>query len=374
MEKMYDDRVVYKKMMIEAKKSYEETKNPEHEKLIARYHNLQLAKKIQLNSAYGALGNEYFRWFSFNNAEAITTSGQLSIRWIENKMNAFMNKMCKTTDVDYVIASDTDSIYVTFEKLIPEKCDELEAVKLIDKFCETKVQDYINKCYDELGNMMGAYQQKMQMKRETIANKGIWKAKKMYILNAWNVEGVQYSEPKLKIQGIEAVRSSTPHACREKIKESLKIIMNKDEPTLQRYVADFKDKFMDMPFVEIAFPRGMRNMKEYNDSSSIYKKGTPIHVKGALLYNYLLKEKGLTNKVQAIQDGDKIKFAYLKLPNPINERVIAVLDELPEEFGLDKYLDRDIQFAKTFLDPLSSITEAIGWNIEKKATLEGFFS
>ena len=374
MEKMYDDRVVYKKMMIEAKKSYEETKNPEHEKLIARYHNLQLAKKIQLNSAYGALGNEHFRWFSFNNAEAITTSGQLSIRWIENKMNAFMNKMCKTTDVDYVIASDTDSIYVTFEKLIPENCNELEAVKLIDKFCESKIQPYMNKSYDELAGMMGAYQQKMQMKRETIANKGIWKAKKMYILNAWNVEGVQYSEPKLKIQGIEAVRSSTPYACREKIKESLKIIMNKDELTLQQYVSDFKDKFMDMPFVEIAFPRGMRNMKEYNDSGSIYKKGTPIHVKGALLYNWMLKEKGMTNKLPPIQDGDKVKFAYLKLPNPINEHVIAVLDELPEEFGLDKYLDRDIQFTKTFLDPLSAITEVIGWQIEKKATLEDFFS
>jgi DNA polymerase elongation subunit (family B) len=373
MEKMYDDRVAYKKMMIEAKKRYEETKNKEDEKLIARYHNLQLAKKIQLNSAYGALGNEHFRWFSFNNAEAITMSGQLSIRWIEKKMNEFMNKACKTEGLDYVIASDTDSIYVTFEKLIPEGADELEAVKLLDKFCETKVQHYINSCYDELAGRMNAYQQKMQMKRETIANKGIWKAKKMYILNAWNVEGVQYNEPKLKIQGIEAVRSSTPYVCREKIKESLKIIMNKDEQTLQNYVANFKEEFMNLPFEQVAFPRGMKNLKEYMDVRGIYKKGTPIHVKGALLYNWYRQQKSLENKLPPIQDGNKIKFAYLKLPNPINEHVIAVPDELPSELGLDKYVDRETQFTKTFLDPLSAITDVIGWNVEKKVTLEDFF-
>ena len=372
MEKMYNDRVVFKKKMLEAKQSYEKTKSNEDEKLIARYHNMQMAKKIQLNSAYGALGNQYFRWFNFNHAEAITTSGQLSIRWIEKKMNEYMNKICKTSGVDFVIASDTDSIYVTFERLIPEGCDELAAVELIDQFCENKVQHFINSCYDELAGIMNAYQQKMQMKRETIANKGIWKAKKMYILNAWNVEGVQYDKPKLKIQGIEAVRSSTPHACRENIKKALTIIMNGDEVNLKAFVEQFKKDFMLLPFEDVAFPRGLKGLAKYKDDSIIYKKGTPIQVKGALIFNNLLRQYKLKN-IPPISEGDKVKFAYLIEPNPIGETVIATADYIPAEFNLDKYINREMQFDKAFLEPLRSITEVIGWQIETKATLEDFF-
>ena len=372
MEKMYDDRVEYKKKMIEAKKRYEQTHAREDEMLIARYHNMQMAKKIQLNSAYGALGNRYFRWFSFNNAEAITMSGQLSIRFIEKKMNEFMNKMCKTKNIDFVIASDTDSIYVTFDRLIPNGSNELEAVKLIDKFCETKIQHYLDKCYDELAGMMNARQQKMQMKRETIANKGIWRGKKMYILNAWNVEGVQYDKPKLKIQGIEAVRSSTPHACRVKIKEALSLIMNHNEADLQKFVSDFRDEFMELPFEQVAFPRGVKGMGKYSSKKEIYIKGTPIQVKGALLFNSLLKSNDIRT-IPPIQDGDKIKFAYLKLPNPIGDTVIATPDELPKEFKLDKYIDRELQFSKSFVEPLRSITEVINWEVEQRATLEDFF-
>jgi len=373
MEKMYNDRVVYKKKMIEAKQSYEKTKSKEDEKLIARFHNMQMAKKIQLNSAYGALGNQYFRWFNFNHAEAITTSGQLSIRWIEKKINIFFNKVCRTNGVDYVIASDTDSIYVTFEKLIPEGSNELEAVKLIDSFCEKKIQPYIDSCYDELAGMMNAYQQKMQMKRETIANKGIWRKKKMYILNAWNVEGVQYDKPKLKMSGIEAVRSSTPNACRESIKTALSIIMNEDEEALHRFVESFRIKFKTLPFSDIAFPRGIKGLKKYKDDRIVYKSGTPIQVKAALLFNRLLWVKDLKN-IPPIMDGDKIKFVYLKVPNPINESVIATPDYLPPEFNLDKYIDYDTQFNKSFIEPLRSITEVIGWEVEKRSTLEDFFS
>lgn len=382
MEKMYNDRVEYKKKMLEAKQKLENTPKDKAEERrligndIARYHNLQLAKKIQLNSAYGALGNEYFRWFSFDMAEAITMSGQLSIRWIENKMNEYLNRVLKTNKVDYVIASDTDSIYVNMEPMVKTlgTDDTLKIVAALDKFCDGPVQKMINSSYQELADYMNAYQQKMFMKRETIADKGIWRGKKMYILNAWNIEGVQYSEPQLKVQGIEAVRSSTPKSCRSSIKESLKIIMNQDEETLQKYIADFKEKFMGLPFEDVAFPRGMKGLNKYKDRSTIYIKGTPIHVKGALLYNDLITRKGLTRKHQLIGDGDKIKFAYLKVPNPINDTVISVLDTLPSELGIDKYIDYDTQFQKCFLDPIKSILEIIGWDVEKKTTLEDFFS
>jgi DNA polymerase elongation subunit (family B) len=374
MEKMYNDRVGYKKKMIEAKKRYEETKSEEDSKLVARYHNMQLAKKIQLNSAYGALGNQYFRWFNHNHAEAITMSGQLSIRWIGDKMNTFMNKTLKTTDIDYVIASDTDSIYVEMNDLVKMagQTDDLKIVDMLDLFIVARIEPYMDKCYQELADMMNAYQQKMFMKRETIANKGIWRGKKMYILNAWNVEGVQYDKPKLKMSGIEAVRSSTPHACRENIKKAFEIVMNGSQSDLIKFVEEFRTKFMGLPFEQVAFPRGVKGMTKYADASTIYRSGTPIQVKGALLFNHMLKIKGVKN-IPPIQDGDKIRFAYLKVPNPVNDTVIATPDELPDEFGLDKYIDRELQFDKSFLEPLRSITSVIGWEAEQRATLEDFF-
>lgn len=382
MEKMYNDRVEYKKKMLEAKKelaALPKDADPEVRRklsnLIAKYHNLQLAKKIQLNSAYGALGNEYFRWFNFDMAEAITMSGQLAIRWIERKFNEYLNRLLKTDKVDYIIASDTDSIYVNLEPLVNmfPTDDMQKKIKALDEFCEKKLQKMINDAYEELATYTQAYQQKMFMKRETIADKGIWKAKKMYILNAWNVEGVQYSEPQLKLQGIEAVRSSTPKACRASIKQALKIIMNEDEATVQAYIAKFKTEFMQLPFEEVAFPRGVKGMDKYADKHTVYAKGTPIHVKGALLYNHMIKKKGLGKKYQEIGDGDKIKFALLKMPNPLHDTVISVLDELPSEFDLQRYVDYDAQFQKSFLEPIKSIMDTIGWDTEKRATLMSFF-
>ena len=377
MERMYNDRTKYKKLMLEAKQRYEKNPNAEDEKLIARYHNYQMAKKIQLNSAYGAMANQFFRWFDFDHAEAITMSGQLSIRWIERKMNEYMNRTLKTQGVDYVIASDTDSIYVEMEALVKhlDTTDELQIVAALDKFCEQKIQPYLDKCYEELAVYMNAYQQKMKMKRETIANKGIWRGKKMYILNAWNVEGVQYSEPKLKLQGIEAVRSSTPKACRENIKKALGIIMNGEQSDLIKFISDFRENFMTLPFEDVAFPRGVKGMWKYNkDKSQIYDKGSPIHVKGALIFNWLLTKNKITS-IPKIQDGDKIRFAYLKVPNPVQESVIAVPDELPNELNfIDKYIDRETQFEKSFLEPLNSITNVIGWTTEQRSTLEDFFA
>ena len=321
------------------------------------------------------MANQYFRWFNYDHAEAITMSGQLSIRWIERKINEYMNKLLKT-DADYVIASDTDSIYVEMDQLVKHlgADDDLTIVKALDTFCEEKVQPYIDKCYEELAEYMNAYQQKMKMKRETIANKGIWRGKKMYILNAWNVEGVQYAKPKLKLQGIEAVRSSTPRACRENIKTALEIIMNGTQSELQKFIEVFKSEFITLPFQDVAFPRGVKGMLKYASSSMIYDKGTPIHVKGSLIFNHILKEKGIKS-IMPISDGDKIKFAYLKMPNPVKDTVIAIPDEIPEELlYIDKYIDREMQFSKSFMEPLKSITEVIGWETEQKSTLEDFFT
>jgi len=378
MEKIYKDRTIYKKKMLAAKQEYEKKKTKELEKEIARYNNIQMARKIQLNSAYGAIGNQYFRYYKLENAEAITLSGQVSIRWIENKMNAYLNKILKTDGVDYVIASDTDSIYLNMGPLVERVFSEREkttegVVSFLDKVCQVELEKYIEGCYQELAEYVNAYDQKMQMKRENIAERGIWTAKKRYILNVWDSEGVRYEEPKLKIMGIEAVKSSTPAPCRKMIKDALKLMMNGSEDDVIDFIDQSRKKFKSMTPEEISFPRTCSNVGKYVSTSNIYQKGTPIHVRGALLYNHYLKQKNLTHKYSLIQDGEKVKFCYLKKPNIIHENIISFIQEFPKELGLDKYVDYELQFDKAFLEPLKIILDAIGWNVEKTVNLELFF-
>jgi DNA polymerase elongation subunit (family B) len=379
MEKMYNERVIFKKKMIEAKKKYEKAKTKDLEKEIARCNNIQMAKKISLNSAYGAIGNQYFRYYKLANAEAITLSGQVAIRWIENKMNSYLNKLLKTEDIDYVIASDTDSIYLNMGPLVEtvykgrEKTTE-SIVSFLDKVAQVELEKYIEGCYQELADYVNAYAQKMQMKRENIADRGIWTAKKRYILNVWNSEGVAYSEPKLKIMGIEAVKSSTPAPCRTMIKDALKLMMNGTEDDVINFIDKSREEFRKLPPEQISFPRSASDVNKYKSSATIYAKGTPIHVRGALLFNHYIKQKNLTNKYSLIQNGEKVKFVYLKKPNTIHENIISFIQDFPRELGLDKYIDYDLQFEKAFLEPLKIILDAIGWNVEKTVNLDLFFS
>jgi DNA polymerase elongation subunit (family B) len=348
-------------------------------KEIARCNNIQMSKKISLNSCYGSLGNAYFRYYKLTNAEAITLSGQVAIRWIENKLNQYLNKLLKTKEVDYVIASDTDSVYLNMGPLVEtvykgrEKTTQ-SVVSFLDKVCQVELEKYIESCYQELADYVNAYDQKMQMKRENIADRGIWTAKKRYILNVWDSEGVRYEEPKLKIMGLEAVKSSTPAPCRQMIKDALKIVMTKTEDDMISFIDSFRKKFNQLPPEEISFPRSISDVDKHRSSSTLYNKGTPIHVRGALLYNHLIKEKKLDKKYARIQNGEKIKFCYLKLPNPIHENVISYIQEFPKELGLDKYVDYDLQFNKAFLEPMKVILDSIGWKVEKTVNLESFFA
>jgi DNA polymerase elongation subunit (family B) len=379
MEKIYKDRTIYKKKMLAAKQEYEKKKTKELEKEIARCNNIQMARKIQLNSAYGAIGNQYFRYYKLANAEAITLSGQVSIRWIENKMNAYLNKILKTDGVDYVIASDTDSIYLNMGPLVEsvykgrEKTTQ-SIVSFLDKVCQVELENHIEGCYQELATYVNAYDQKMQMKRENIAERGIWLAKKRYILNVWDSEGVRYEEPKLKMMGIEAVKSSTPAPCRKMIKDGLKLMMSGTEDEVIEFIDQCRESFKKMPPEEVAFPRTASDVRKYYSSSSIYAPKTPIHIRGALLFNHYVKEKKLTNKYSLINNGEKVKFIFLKKPNIIQENVISFIQDFPKELGLDKYIDYELQFEKSFVDPLKSILDAIGWKMEKTVNLESFFA
>jgi DNA polymerase elongation subunit (family B) len=381
MEEMYEDRKNFKKLMLKAKQDYENEKDPkkkiEIEKLVARYNNLQLAKKVSLNSAYGAMGSKYFRFYDLRQALAITLAGQLSIRWIEGKLNQYLNKILKT-DNDYVIASDTDSIYLNLSSLVgsvfTETSDTKKVIAFMDKVCEDKIQPYIDKSYEELAEYVNAFQQKMQMKREALADKGIWTAKKRYVLNVYNNEGVQYNEPDMKIMGLEVVKSSTPAAVKEKMREVIRLIINSDESTVQDYIEEFHEEFRKLPVEEISFPRSVNGISEYSDSVTMYKKGTPIHVKGAILYNHYLEKFGLDKKYPMIKEGEKLRFTYLKTPNPVKENVISYPLRMPKELELQSYVDYEMQFQKSFIEPIKIILNCIGWDVEKRNTLDSFFS
>ena len=379
MQRIYDDRKIYKGKMLTAKRQNESAPTIQLQKDIARYNNIQMARKIQLNSAYGAIGNQYFRYFNLANAEAITLSGQVSIRWIENKVNEYLNKLLKTEDKDYVIASDTDSIYICLDLLVNSVFDvqnvpKERIVNFLDAACKTKIEPFIDKAYQELATYVNAYEQKMFMKRENIADRGVWTAKKRYILNVWDSEGVRYEKPKLKIMGIEAVKSSTPAPCRQAIRDALKIIMNGTEEDVQTYISKFRKEFESLPVEEVAFPRSCNNLGKFSSPRDIYAKGCPMHVRGSLMYNYYVKKKKLSHKYPLIQEGEKIKFVHLKMPNRIGENVISFFQTLPKELDLHGSIDWDMQFEKSFLSPVKVVLDAIGWTPEKQNTLEFLFA
>jgi len=375
---LYSERVDIKQSMLKAQQELQKAdKNDKQdiyriERDITINENRQMAIKILLNSLYGALGNKYFRFFDQRIAEGITLTGQLTIRWAENAVNQYLNRLLNTA-TDYVIAIDTDSVYVSLDALV-QKFKPTNVTDFLDAVCKDKIEPVLAESYQNMYNILGGIENKMVMGREVIADVGIWTAKKRYILNVQDNEGVRYAEPKLKIMGIEAIKSSTPMPCRDALKAIFKEIVSGSESQVQKSIDQFKAYFKTLPPDQIAFPRGISKITAFKDNQTIYKKGTPIHARGGLLYNKMLIDLSLQKKHQQIGNGDKIKFVYLKTPNVLKENVISFPEYLPEEFGLHRYIDFDLQFQKTFLDAIDPILDAIGWSSKEVATLNDFFA
>jgi len=375
--KLFKDRQDYKKLMIEAQKKYEDTKDPRYNNDIAKFNNFQMARKIQLNSLFGAWANYYFRYFDDRIAEGITVTGQYIIRTVGIALDQYLNKICGTKDFKYSFYSDTDSCYITLDPLVKkyyaDKTNE-EIVAILDRICEDKIAPAINRACGLLAEYTNAYDNKIMFKREAIATRGLWVAKKRYALNVYNNEGVQYAEPKLKVMGLEIVRSSTPEAIRKLLKEAVSVAITKDEATLQDFIVQARAKYDQLSPEEISFPRGVNNLAKYSSRSDIYAKGAPMHVRGALLHNHYVKEKGLDQRYQMIQEGEKIRFLYLMTPNTIKENCIGFIGVLPPELGLTKFVDYNTMWNKSFIEPLNGIIEGLGWNTSPQATLEDLFS
>jgi len=372
----FNDRLRYKKLMQESQKKFQETGAKVYQNEIAKYNNFQMARKIQLNSLYGAMANQYFRFYDDRIAEGITMSGQLVIRDTAKALDKYMNKVCGTEDEVYSFYSDTDSCYVTCQKMVDEFFPNKETdkvVELLDKIGTDKIEPAIAQAMASLAKYTNAYENKIDFKREVIADKGVFVAKKRYALNVLDDEGLRLKDPKLKVMGLEIVRSSTPAPIRDSLKEAVRLVLTSDEEHLQTYISEAQKHFKTLSVEEIAFPRGCNNLQKYTSTADIYQKGTPIHVRGSLLYNKLLKDQSLNLKYEKIQEGDKIKFLYLKEPNSLHENTIAFVTKLPKEFGVDKYVDYDLIFQKAFIDPLENILKPLGWNTEPQATLEDLF-
>ena len=376
-QKFFNDRLKYKKLMQEAQKKYQETGAKAYQNEVSKYNNFQMARKIQLNSLYGALANQYFRFYDDDIAEGITMTGQLVIRDTAKALDNYMNKVCGTEDEMYSFYSDTDSCYVTCKNLVenffPDK-DTDKVVELLDKIGTDKIEPAIDNAMVKLSNYTNSFEKKIDFKREVIADKGIFVAKKRYALNVLDDEGLRLTKAKLKVMGLEIVRSSTPGPIRESLREAVRLILTSTQEELHTFIDNTKQDFHNMKAEDIAFPRGCNNMAKYHSTADIYSKGTPIHVRGGLLYNYYVNKLDLNLKYEQIQEGDKIKFLYLKEPNPLKENTVAFVTKLPKEFGLKKYVDYDLVFQKAFLDPLSNILNPIGWHTEPQATLEDLFA
>ena len=370
-EKLYAHRVEVKDKMLEKKREREIKGSKAIDIEITRLETTQHAVKILLNSLYGAMANKWFKYYEPQMAEGVTLTGQSVIRTSEKAVNDLLQRIFKD-NTDRVIAIDTDSLYVNVDDVVKAQPNE-DPLDLLDKFATGIIEPELEKAFKQYEITTNAFKPRMVMKREVIADRGIWTAKKRYILNVLDSEGVRFAKPKIKMMGIEAVKSSTPMSCRDAMKGMFKIMLEGGEDATQKAIRDFKIEFKNLKPEDIAFPRSCNGIDKFHSKSSIYAKGTPIHVRGSLLYNHRLKVLGLEDEYEKIENGNKIKFIYLMKPNPIQENIISFSSVLPKEFELHKYIDYDKQFEKAFLEPLEIILDSIGWTSEPVANLQEFF-
>lgn len=376
-DNIYNMRKEYKNLMLQQEKLYEETKDEKAKILQGQYNATQHALKIQINSLYGAMGNSWFRYFDPRMAEAITVTGQTVIKWTEKVVNGYLNSILKT-DEDYVVGIDTDSVFVRLDGLVNKLYkgnlpETSQVIDVLSKFSDDKLVPVMHEGYKEIFEYLNCFKERLVIKNEVIGDKGIFVKRKRYVINVHINEGTRYHEPKLKVRGLEIVRTSTPESCRNSIREAVKLMFSGGEVAVQEYIKEFKKEFLTLPIESTAFPRGASEIKKWEDDKT-YLKGTPIHVRGCILFNNLINSKDISDKYLKIEDGSKIKFVYLVLPNPIHENVISFPNFLPPEFDLHEYVDYETQFEKAFIAPLKTILDAAGWSVEPQNSLDDLFS
>lgn len=369
---------------------------------VSSYNNEQMAIKILLNALYGQLSNRFCRWFDIRIPRSITCTGQTMIRYIARRINELVNEECGTNNEDYVLTIDTDSNYINLDGVYHKR--GYKSLDELNEYIEGVLEPYIDKCYREFYDYMNHFDFQMVMKREAIADRGLFiNKKKRYCLSVIDMEGVRYAHPKLKIVGLEVIKSSTPEGCREALTEILKILLYKDRLTLVQYIEDYKKKFMQMTADQIGLIRNVSDMDKWTEkegdletlvyngkykenqnfymnkqleevmnANAVYESegekkikarnlGIPINVRAALNFNNIVEKYKLN--IQKIGVGEKIKMVYLK-PNPYNVEIIGFVDYLPKELNLEQYIDYEKQFEKGFMSNVHNITDDLDYNLD----------
>lgn len=372
---LYAKRKYYKDKMMVAKKKFEQTKEIQYKKEASVYDSFQYNFKILLNSAYGILANPNYRFFNQDAASSITLMGQKLIKYASEILNLSLKEKFKLNN-DITLYSDTDSVYLDFSEILQvmKINDEKKFINLVNTVNDKVIQPFLEQKFLEFSKKHNIKLNYFNLKREVIAIGAVFIQKKKYALYVIDEEGFTLSAPKMKVKGMEIVRSSTPGFCREKIKEVMKeIFINFNKDKLVSKIKKIKEEFKNAPIEDISFPRGISGMLKYVKNGQI-TSGTPIQIRASHNYNQVLEKFNLSNKYEKIYDGDKIKFIYLKENNPIHENILAFKENFPIESGLGKYIDVDLQFEKSFLAPLEGITDAIQWKIDlDNSSLEEFF-
>lgn len=376
MQELKDERNQAKREMLGAKQKYIDTSGKSFKAISDIKGTLQLALKVLNNSGYGAISQSGFIFFDNRIAEGITMTGRYIIQYVSFHFNKRLNDFFKTNAVNYIAYMDTDSSMFAVgnivQKYYGDKTPE-QIVEALDVLMEKHLRVFINEATDKIAEEQNYFKKTIFFKREKICSSGFWVAPKKYALKVYDNEGVRYKEPDYAITGIEVVRSSTPEMARKALKECVIHVINKDIDALRLIKERTHKEFLTVPVEEIAFPRGVNNLEQYSDENTIYGRGTPIAVRGALMHNHFIDKLDLGNIYQPIEEGGKILFLYIKEPNPFKENVISFSEILPPEFGLDSYVDRELQFEKVFVAPLNGIMSAVGWTLEEQACLDDFF-
>lgn len=346
----------------------------------------QLNRKILINALYGAMGNIHFRYYDIRNAAAITTLGQLAIQWSARYIDKYMNGIIKPeTPKEYTIYIDTDSNYIEVTDVIEKVGEDKfkttnDKVDFLDKFAQKKILPMLEGAFVDLQDYMNNYKNMMEMDREAIACAPLgsngacsfFKAKKRYALNVYDMEGTRYKTPKMKIMGIETQQSSTPKACQVALTESIRLILQEGESSLQDYYKEFEQQHKTLGYMNIAGTKSANNIQKYNVNGFPGLK-CPNQIRGVLAYKRAIA--GTT--APDVQEGEKVMILPLKDGNPFGDKVIAWTSgiELPIEIREEvlRWIDYQDLFYKTYQKPLASICESSGMNYEHQSTLSDLF-
>ena len=360
LDKWFAERVEYKNLM----KKY---KNEGNKELAEFYDRRQHIQKIFLNSLYGVLGLPIFRFFDIDNALAVTATGQDVIKNSADFANKLYNDRLQDTN-DYCIYIDTDSLYFSSKALLPENKEPKEFTIGLARVMEKKLNEYYNGMAMEL---FFCDKHRFYIKGESVASKGLWIAKKRYAMNAvYDLEANLDVDNKIKIKGLDVVRSTFPPAFRDFMNSVLKNVLGgitKDD--MDSKVLEFRKALDSRYYLDVARNTSVKNISEYEKGLSKqlneFNKGTPAHVKACISYNKLLHHFKIANRYEKISDGEKIRYVYLK-SNPLNLETIAVKGyNDPKEIVeiAEKYIDYEALFVNELKTKLEDFYSALNWGL-----------